>query len=77
LIYFIPTYPKKMSQSQQSQATQKAREFLCLFVELVEKYSKFGLKPCEMKESQVWRYASGSQVTKRLALPELIDFEPF
>jgi len=57
-----------MSQSQQSQATQKAREFPCLFVELVEKYSKFGLKPCEMKESQVWRYASGGQVTKRLAL---------
>ena len=60
-----------MSQSQQSQATalkQKAREFPCLFAELVEKYSKFGLKSCETKESQVWRYASGGQAIKRLAL---------
>ena len=71
-----------MSQSQQSQATalkQKAREFPCLFVELVEKY---GLKSCETKESQVWRYASGGQATKRLAhyhdfIPELIDLQPF
>jgi hypothetical protein len=58
---------------------QKAREFPCLFVELVEKY---GLKPCETKESQVWRYASGGQATKRLAhyhdfIPELIDLQPF
>ena len=35
-----------------------------------------------MKESQVWRYASGGQATKRLVLyrdfiPELIDPEPF
>ena len=35
-----------------------------------------------MKESQVWRYASGGQAIKRLTLyhdfiPELIDLQPF
>ena len=68
-----------MSQSQQSQATalkQKAREFSCLLVELIEKYSKFGLKTCETKESQVWRDARGGQATKRF-IPELIDLQPF
>lgn len=68
-----------------SQATalkQKARELPCLFAGLVTKYSKVGLKSCETKESQVWRYANGSQATKRLAcyhdfIPELVDTQPF
>ena len=35
-----------------------------------------------MKESQVWRYVSGGQATRRLALyhdfmPELVDLQPF
>ena len=68
-----------MSQSQATALKQKASELPCLFVDLVEKYSKVGLKSCETKESQVWRYASGSQTTKRLAsyhdfIPELAPF---
>jgi len=71
-----------MSQSQATALKQKASELPCLFVDLVEKYSKVGLKSCETKESQVWQYASGSQTTKRLAsyhdfIPELADLQPF
>jgi len=41
-----------MSQLQQPQPTvqkQTARDFPCLFTELVDKYSKLGLKSCETK----------------------------
>lgn len=70
-----------MPQSQ-SVLKQKAREFPCLFVALIETYNKVGLKSCETKESQVWRYASGGQAAKRLPryhefIPELIDLQPF
>ena len=57
---------------------QTARDFPCLFAELVDKYSKLGLKSCETKESQVWRHASSGQAVKRLTLyydfiPELVQ----
>ena len=60
-----------MSQLQQPQPTvqkQTARDFPCLFAELVDKYSKLGLKSYETKESQVWRHASSGQAVKRLTL---------
>ena len=53
-----------MSQSQQSQATALKQKAL----ELIEKYSKIGLKTCETKESQVWRDARGGQATNDLYL---------
>ena len=74
-----------MSQLQQPQPTvqkQTARDFPCLFAELVDKYSKLGLKSCETKESEVWRHASSGQAVKSLTLyrdciPELVDFQSF
>ena len=46
----------------------RARDLLCIFTDLVENYSKIGLKTCETKESQVWWHASNQETAKRLAL---------
>jgi signal transduction histidine kinase len=59
---------------------ERAKDLPCIFAELIEKYSKVGLKPCETKESQKWRHAS--YAAERLALyhnqfPELSDLHSF
>ena len=44
-----------------------AKNLPCLFADLVEKYSKVGLKPCETKKSQRWRHVSTQDAAQRLA----------
>ena len=56
----------------------KARNLQCIFADLAEKYDKIGLKPCETKESQKWRYADNENTAKKLLqyhtyLPELVN----
>ena len=43
----------------------KARNLQCIFVDLAEKY-EIGLKSCETKESQKWRYADNENTAKKL-----------
>jgi len=55
----------------------KARNLQCIFADLAEKY-EIGLKPCETKESQKWRYADNENTAKKLLqyhiyLPELAN----
>ena len=56
----------------------KARNLQCIFADLVEKYNEIGLKPCETKETQKWRYADNENAAKKLLqyhtyLPELVN----
>ena len=44
----------------------KARNLQCIFADLAEKYDEIGLKPCETKESQKWRYANNENTAKKL-----------
>jgi hypothetical protein len=42
-----------------------ASKLPCLFKNLIEKYSE-NLSPCETKENQTWRYASGNMAVKKI-----------
>ncbi|CAG8729461.1 2208_t:CDS:2 [Dentiscutata erythropus] len=60
----------RISQSSTTKEKPKARELPCLFSYIVSKYNELGLRSCKTKESQTWRNADTSEVTKRLRLYE-------